>query len=215
MYQDGFETVTGELMGVPGAPPASGSKGSRGEIEKQYKYLPQHVRNGLAQKNLRFGDTLIYTVKPAKSLTIKMFETQDIKATGLRSLSGGKLPKDMAFLLSGIFLLAGQANSAVPGNPTEDEVKSINFRSLATYPALVNGNFSFRANQVQLIPETGLRIFATDGDSTRPMGYYKLHNPRLIHDETTLESVIELGTMAGIPVDTHIYMGLYGTITTP
>lgn len=212
MYSD-FETITGELMGVPAS--ATGSKGSRGEMEKQFKYLPDTIKQELKGKNLRMADTLITTIRPADNKSIKLFQTQDIKETGIRSLSNAKLPKNMAFLLSGIFLLAGRATATTPGNPTDDEIKAINFGSISQYPAIANGEFSFKANQLQLIPETGLRIFVTDNDHTRPMGFYKLHNPRLIQDDITIESLIELGTTSGIPQDTYIYMGLYGTITTP
>jgi hypothetical protein len=48
-----------------------------------------------------------------------------------------------------------------------------------------------------------------------PVGYYKLANPRLIHDDMLIEMVIELGTMEGIQENTFIYAGLHGTITTP
>jgi hypothetical protein len=47
------------------------------------------------------------------------------------------------------------------------------------------------------------------------VGYYKLANPRLIHDDILIEMTIELGSMDGIPANTYIYVGLHGTITTP
>jgi hypothetical protein len=47
------------------------------------------------------------------------------------------------------------------------------------------------------------------------MGYYKLHNPRLIHDDILIELTLQLGTMQNIAANTYVYAALHGTITTP
>lgn len=51
--------------------------------------------------------------------------------------------------------------------------------------------------------------------NTVPVGYYKLANPRMIHDDILVEATIDLGSMDGLDPKTHIYVGLHGTITTP
>jgi hypothetical protein len=48
-----------------------------------------------------------------------------------------------------------------------------------------------------------------------PKGFYKLANPRLIHDDIDIEFEIELGTINGINANTVIYIGLAGTATIP
>ncbi len=58
-------------------------------------------------------------------------------------------------------------------------------------------------------------VFKTSANHLVPVGYYKLANPRLIHDDILIEMTIELGSMDGIPANTYIYAGLHGTITTP
>ena len=83
------------------------SKGSRAEMEKFFGELPPHIKEGLARGELRLADSTIYSIKPVNSKTIKLFETQDDKEIGLRNVSNAKLPKNQAFLVSGIFLLAG------------------------------------------------------------------------------------------------------------
>ncbi len=88
------------------APPHM-SKGSRAEMEKHFKELPAHIREGLKKGELRLADTVIYSIKPALQTTIKMFETQDVQEIGLRNISNAKLPKNQALLVSGIILLAG------------------------------------------------------------------------------------------------------------
>src|SRR3954468_15187037 len=51
------------------------SKGSRAEMEKHFAELPPHIKEGLAKGDLRLADTVIYSIKPVSSKTIKIFET--------------------------------------------------------------------------------------------------------------------------------------------
>jgi hypothetical protein len=88
------------------------SQGSRAEFEKFFVELPKHIKEQLLQGKLRLADQLIYTIKPIKGAkTIKMFESQDVKEVNLRNISNAKLPKNMALLVSGIYLLHGIATS--------------------------------------------------------------------------------------------------------
>ncbi len=191
------------------SPPAS-SKGSRAEMEKHFRELPKHIKDELARGNLRLADTIIYSIKPVNSKTIKMFETQDDKEIGLRNISNAKLPKNQSFLVSGIVLLAG-----VSAGPSKDEIMSTVYGKLEDFPALANGESSLKANKKIIMPETSNNFFKTAGLTTVPVGYYKLSNPRLIQDDIQIEFTVELGTMTGIAPNTQIFVGLHGTITTP
>jgi hypothetical protein len=186
------------------------SRGSRGEMEKHFAELPAHIKSGLARGELRLADSMIYSIKPVSSKTIKLFETQDDKETGLRNVSNAKLPKNQAMLVSGIVILIGKAD----GN-TKDKIIATKFGKIEDYPAIANGEFNLKCNKKQIVPETPNVIFKTDQLHRVPVGYYKLANPRLIHDDMLIELVIELGSMEGIPENTFIYAGLHGTITTP
>ena len=188
----------------------SASRGSRGEMEKHFAELPQHIKSGLSKGELRLADSVIYSIKPVTSKTIKMFETQDDKETGLRNISNAKLPKNQSILVSGIILLVG-----VSASNAKDKVISAKFEHIEMHPAIANGEFSLKCNKKQIVPETPNVIFKTDNYNRVPVGYYKLANPRLIHDDMLIEMVIELGTMEGIAENTYIYAGLHGTITTP
>lgn len=215
-----FFTEQGELYGLGSTPAAKApSKGSRAEFEKHFSQVPQHIQQELSKGNLRLGDQMIYSVKPVGASTIvKLFESQDDKKIGLRNISNGKLPKNQALLVSGIYILAGVTISASPGHPTDSEVMATHFRALTEnqgFAAILNGEFSLRAHKVQLVPETSMRLWANDTNNMWAKGMYKLHNPRLIQDDVQIEATLELGTVQGIPQDTHIYVGLYGTITTP
>ncbi|PHR43392.1 MAG: hypothetical protein COA32_16230 [Fluviicola sp.] len=188
------------------------SRRSRAEMEKFFKQLPKHVKGELLKGGVRLADFTIYSTKLITSKTIKMFEPQDDKEVGVRNISNAKLPKNMVFLVSGIYLLTGK--SADLNDPEAN--KAINFRSVSSIPALCNGEFSLKANKKQIIPENqSIRRFATDNDQTVPVGYYKLDNPRLIRDEELIEFTVELGTMFNIPKEQFIYVGLDGTGTTP
>lgn len=186
------------------------SKGSRAEMEKHFVELPKHIKEGLKNAELRMADTVIYSIKPAASKTIKMFETQDDKEIGLRNISNAKLPKNQAMLVSGIVLLVG-----TPANSTKDKVIAANYDKIESMPAIANGEFSLKANKKLIVPDTSNFLFKSSNLNTVPLGYYKLSNPRLIHDDVLIEMTVELGSMDGIPADAHIFCGLHGTITTP
>jgi hypothetical protein len=186
------------------------SRGSRAEMEKHFRELPNHIKSQLAKGELRLADALLYSIKPVTSKTIKMFETQDDKEIGLRNISNAKLPKNQAMLVSGIVLLAG-----VSADATKDAIMSTTYGKLEDYPAIANGESNLKANKKIIMPETSNNFFKTLGLTTVPVGYYKLANPRLIHDDIQIEFTVELGTMKGIADNTQIFVGLHGTITTP
>ena len=188
------------------------SRRSRGEMEKFFRELPRHIRHELIKGRLRLSDYTLYTMKRITSKTIKMFEPQDDKEIGVRNISNAKLPKNSAFLVSGIILLTGTSQNYQ--NPEEN--KAINFRTISTIPAIANGEFSLKANRRQIVPENqSNRRFVTDNDNSLQWGYYKLDNPRLIKDEELIELTIELGTLNGVTDNQFIWAGLDGTGTTP
>ncbi len=198
--------VMAKLAG--GVPP---SKGSRAEMEKHFSELPQHIKDGLLKGDLRLADTIIYSRKQVNSKTVKLFETQDVKEVGIRNISNGKLPKNQALLVSGIFLLAGLAENA-----TSDKVIGAKYDKLEDFPAIANGEFTLKANKKIIMTDVDNAIFKTAANHQLPVGYYKLANPRVIHDDILLEATIELGSLEGIDTaKTFLYVGLHGTITTP
>ena len=188
----------------------SPSKGSRAEMEKFFGELPVHIKEALVKGELRLADSIIYSIKPVTSKTIKLFETQDDKEIGLRNISNSKLPKNQAFLVSGIILLAGTAADA-----TKDKVIATNYKGLEEFPAIANGEFNLKSNKKQIVPETSNTVFKTSNYRNVPLGYYKLSNPRLIQYDVLIEMTVELGSMEGIPQNTYIYAAMHGTITTP
>lgn len=190
--------------------PVAASKGSRAEMEKHFGELPQHIKDGLAKGELRLADTVIYSIKPVSSKTIKIFETQDDKEIGLRNVSNAKLPKNQVLLVSGIILLAG-----VSADATKDKIIATNYDKIESIPALANGEFSLKSNKKQIVPDTSNNVFKTGNLNLVPMGYYKLANPRLVQDDVLMEMTIELGSLDGIAANTYVFAALHGTITTP
>jgi hypothetical protein len=186
------------------------SRGSRAEMEKHFSELPPHIKEGLTKGDLRLADTIIYSIKQVNSKTIKLFETQDDKEIGLRNISNAKLPKNQALLVSGIILLAG-----VSADLTKDKIMATTYGPIDALGPIANGEFSLKSNKKQIVPESSNNVFKTSNMNTVPLGYYKLANPRLIHDDILVEMTIELGTMDGLDAKTHIFAGLHGTITTP
>lgn len=186
------------------------SRGSRAEMEKMFAELPPHIKEALAKGELRLADSTIYSIKPVSSKTIKLFETQDDKEIGLRNISNAKLPKNQAILVSGIYMLAG-----VSADGTKDKIIATEYKGLETFNAIANGEFSLKSNKKYIVPETSNAVFKTAAYHQVPIGYYKLANPRLIHDDILVEFTIELGSMDGIAANTYVFVGLHGTITTP
>jgi hypothetical protein len=209
----------GELFGTTGNG-AYASKGSRAEFERHFFQVPEHIKSELQNGKLRLGDQIIYSIKSVgSSTTIKMFETQDDKKIGMRNISNAKLQKNQALLCSGIFLLAGVPTpTGAGGTLTQEDIMATNFQPItadSVFAPLMNGEFNLKANKVQLVPETSMRIFENSMSLIYPMGYYKLDNPRLIADDVLIEATVELGTVQGIPAGTQLFLGLQGTITTP
>ncbi len=187
------------------------SIGSRAEFEKHFKELPDGIREEVIAGKLRLADYNIRGVKRVTSKTVKIFETSDAKVTGGTSIAQGKLPKGMVLLVSSITMLVGTA-----ADLTDDKIKVIDFGSIKAVPAIANGEFYLKANKRQIIPEgKSNRVFATDNNQTVSLGYWKLHNPRMIRDEELIEFVVELGSMDGVAANAHIMVELNGTITTP
>lgn len=187
------------------------SQGSRAEFEKFFSELPKHIKEQLLQGKLKLADHVVYTIKPIQGAkTIKMFESQDVKEDGIRNISNARLPKNMALLVSGIYMLQGVASSL-----SVDDMKQTVFDSIESVGPLANGSFKFKANKKQLVSEMSNRKFVTSGFSLVPKGFFKLANPRLIHDDVEIEFEIDLGTVSGINANTVLYIGLEGTATIP
>lgn len=191
---------------------SNASRGSRAEFEKFFREVPDNVRGSLIKGDLRLADYSLYSIKAVNSKTIKLFETQDDKEVGLRNISNAKLPKNMVFIVSGIYLLAGTCTDV----SDREKLKATDFKSVAAYPAIANAEFCLKANKKQIIPEGNIiRKFISDNDHSRATGYFKLDNPRLIKDDELIEFTVELGTLTGVDANTVLYVGLDGTATTP
>jgi hypothetical protein len=187
------------------------SQGSRAEFEKFFVELPKGIKDQLLKGTLRLADHMVYSIKHVKGAkTIKMFESQDVREVGLRNISNAKLPKNMALLVSGIYMLQGVS-------PTLDSegLKVTTFDTIDNIGALANGEYKLKANKKQLVSDTSNRNFITTGFNQVTKGYYKLSNPRLILDDIDVEFELELGTTAGLNANAAIFIGLVGTATIP
>jgi hypothetical protein len=96
-----------------------------------------------------------------------------------------------------------------------DDIKTTKFDSIENIGALANGEFKLKANKKQLVSDTSNRKFVTTQFDMVPKSFYKLANPRLIHDDVDIEFEIELGTIKGLDANSVLYVGLEGTATIP
>ena len=187
------------------------SHGSRAEFEKFFPELPANIKQDLLQGKLRLADHTVYSLVPIQGAkTIKVFQSQDIKEDGLKNIQGGRLPKGMVLLVSGIYMLQG-----VAGSTSNEEIKKTSFDTISAVPAIANGSFKLKSNKKQLVSETSNRKFINDGYTLLPKGYFKLNNPRLIQDDVDIEFEVDLGTVSGVDANAVLYVGLDGTATIP
>lgn len=186
------------------------SHGSRLEFEKHFIELPKHIKEQLGQEKLRLSDMLIYAIKPITGHVIKMFREQDIVQLSITNISKSRLPKNRALLVSGIYLLQGQAPSL-----DDEGMMQTKFSSIESVGAIVNGEITFKVNKKDFIAPGQSNHSFIGGSHKVPLGYHKLDNPRLIPDDTEIELNIELGTIKDIPANTVLFAGLHGTATIP
>jgi len=180
---------------------AGGKSSSRGEFEQRISLLPKEIQEGLARKSLQAVDAAYYVTKTVSGNRIaKMLKDDDTKIVGISNISGGKFEKGSVMLLSGIVILAS-VGVAKPEEGSYDVLPSI----------IRNGEFEFKANGTTIVPITSLEVFNTSG-TTRQKGFYKLDNPKIIHDQQAMELNIEWG--ANAVADTHIRALLIGTAVT-
>jgi hypothetical protein len=176
------------------------SKGSRGELEKRLHLLPKDTQDGLARQTLQAVDAAYYVVKDVSGSKVqKLLKDDDNKVVGLSNISSAKLEKGNHFLLHGIVLLAGTAD-------TGETAFDVNFGVLPDY--VRNGEFEFIANGTTLIQNASCELFNTTGQ-TVPLGFFELDNPKLIKDQQTIEFNVEWG--ANAPDNTYLKAILRGT----
>lgn len=181
------------------------SRGSRGELEKRLHMLPKDIQEGLAKQTLQAVDAAYYVVKDISDSKVqKLLKDDDNKVVGLSNISSAKFEKGNFFLLNGLTLLAGTADT-VAGETAFD----VNFTILPDY--IRNGEFEFIANGTTLIQNASCELFNTSGQVV-PVGHYRLDNPKLIKDQQTIEFNIEWGSNA--PASTFIKAILRGTVIT-
>ena len=182
---------------------AAAPANSRGEFEKRMPMLPKEIQMGLANKNLQVVDAAYYVTKSVASSKIaKMLKDDDNKVVGQSNISSAKLEKGNIMLLSGIILLAGVAEAG-------KTVVDVNFDILPAY--VRNGEFEFKANGTTLIPSTSCEVFNTTNMTLRK-GLFRLDNPKMIHDQQSMEFNIEWGSNA--PENTFLKAILIGTSVT-
>lgn len=186
------------------------SQGSRAEFEKHFIELPKHAKDQLQQGKLRLADMLIYSIKPITGHVTKMFKEQDIVQLNITNISKSRLPKNITLLVSGIYLLQGQAVSL-----DAEDLMQVKLGSIESIGALVNGEISFKVNKKDMLTPGHSNRGFIGGTHKGPIGYHKLDNPRLIPDDTEIELNIELGTIKNIPANTVLFAGLHGTATIP
>ncbi len=150
----------------------------RDEALKRLGGLPEHIREGLAKKDLQLSDAIIYTTKPFGGVAgqQRVFTDADVKAPGVGNLNKGQLEKDQWFLVTHIRFTSGvdpdPLNAAYGVIPKE----------------IANGDFEFKANSKYLMPkDTSSNIFDTTNESKDLQGMVKLSNPKWMEPQTSIE----------------------------
>jgi hypothetical protein len=177
-------------------------------VDSNIKQLFAKISTGEVQ----LADMKVYSSKLGDTgRTIKMFESQDEKAVGVRNVKGGRLQKGQVMLVTSIQLVAAAIGGIDP--ITTEMIRKADFGSIKGFAGLQNGEFSLKSNKKFIVAESSNQSFVKDGNTTGVVGEYVLDNPRFIFDDTELEFVIELGDNA--PARTVLKVVLNGTATIP
>ena len=181
-------------------------------------------RNGL----ISIQDGTIRSIAQANAVTeLSLFEPTTEKRDGIYSLSKSHLDKGIAFIVTGIALLATQVTDTVGSVTTP---RSMNPRSDAEYAAmleadafglvsniaaLANGEFSVRVNRKPVLDKLAVSVFANGagvgGVTIGPLGFYKLDNPIFIKPEVPIEATLRLPVAS--PASTLVEVVFYGAQT--
>lgn len=174
---------------------------SRSEFQKRMNLLPKPILENLGNARSQLVDHIYYAMKSAAGKSsIQMFVEADNRSVGVTNVNNAKLPKDMFFLVHGIQILS--VASSTPLTAAFDTPTA----------QILQGEINFRVDGKYIVPQyTPLRHFSRP--TTEVKGLYKLDNPKMIEPERKIELELEFADV--LPVDTHIWVGLVGTVVAP
>ena len=181
-------------------------------------------RNGLVSVQ----DGTIRSIAQANAVTeLSLFEPTSEKREGIYSLSKSQLDKGIAFIVTGIALLAyqvtdgiGQAATPRVMNPRSDAeyaamLEADRFGNIGAIPALCNGELAIRINRKPNLDKLVTSVFnnatAVPGVAVGKLGFYALENPIFIKPEVPIEATLRLANAT--PGSTLVEIVFYGAST--
>jgi len=173
-------------------------------LSKIHQIVDKQVIEDLAAQKKALVDTRLYFSVLANAVTsVDMISNSLPKATSLRNVANGKTDDGKWFLLTGMILKSGIAD-------TPDDAGVVNTAFGALAKQIANGDFEFRINgSKHVLPkDTACSIFNVDRND-QPIGYFKLDNPKWIKPNTEMYFVVK--TNAAIVANTAIRLELIGT----
>lgn len=146
-------------------------------------------------------DVSYFTTKSISGKTsIKIFESSDQSADGVRNIDGGKLEANKPFCVSAIQILYG-----VHGTSGGTDPSNIDFAAIDK--AVRNGSITFKVNGGRAVLEKdSMELFRTPTNEL--VGLYNLASPKMILPGSAMEMLIEWKTAAA--TDSFIKVVLIG-----
>lgn len=202
---------------------ADGSTASRNEMGKRIPRLNDDLQKSIRLGDRQSTDACIMTIKDiGGSKEADLFENKDVQQDGFCMLQGGKLEKEEPMTLTGVTLQYGVHTEVVDDAAT---AAAVDFGVIPM--ALRNGIFKFDVNKEVIVAPISMEVFAQNqlvvkedsangigyayqiGDSRKPLGFYNLHNPKLIPSQHLLNAKIEWG--APVPQYATVRCFLHGS----
>lgn len=163
-----------------------GSNTSRQEFDEKFDQLPKEIQKALLAKRMQLVDTRFYIVKEISGKqSVDAFQGTDNKNVGLANLANQKLEKDNWFLLSAIRMTYGESQAG----KEQAEYKEL--------PAVIsNGEFELEAGQKKIVGLLTNDVFDTRNRTDLQIGYYKLHNTKVIEPQVEIKMPIKFSAPA-------------------
>lgn len=192
---------------------------SRTELTKRLGTVSKNIQDGLMNGSRQSVDTHFMIIKPiAGQKSVRVFDYSDDKTVGFCQIHQGQLQKEEVMVLTSLTILMGTHTEAIT---TPEAAAAAKWEEIGTF--LKNGTMEFKADNKSIIPEMSCEVFGgsvsvidavngigfSHGNGNKPVGLYRLDNPKMLPTQTALDLQLNWGITA--PNFTALKVILHGS----
>lgn len=177
-------------------------------FESRMNQLPQAMQRDLMSGKLQLINKVYYSRKFVSSLSnAKMFDTDQLTATGKTNLLNGKMAANKAFACVAIRVTGCTHSETADGDSV---LYGCSFGEACNN--VLNGEFEFGVGSQNFVEKSPASIFRTTGNSNVPAGLYMLDTPKMVLPQEEVK--FELYFAGTAPAKTALSVELIGVETT-